>query len=606
VEPAPGTEPLPVIPGIDLQGFIGRGASSVVYVGTQTSIGRKVAVKMLDLPGQSALVAKLFLNECRTLGQLVRHPSIVVVHDAGFADDGRPYLVMEYLPGGTLAQRLAADGPLPVADVLEIGVHLSGALATTHRHGIVHGDVKPQNVMQSRSGQVALSDFGIARLLGAASSTTRVPIFTPLHAAPELFEGSLPTERTDVYELCSTMFELLDGRPALGSDTESPLVIVGRLAKGERRTLDGSVPPALVDLIDRGLSIDPAERHASASELGEALRSLQRSLDLDPTPLVVLEDAGVDTHPEQRLAHPVDRPTLPPDGTTGSRWSAARPRALFGVAAALIAALVVAVALGLESRGDDAATVTTVRAAEPGPTSAPATPTTEGPLPTVTTLLVPGIQPDVTYDVAGVASSSEAIEEALGRVDFDVLDPAAEVFDFPAFGIQRTTVKLRYQFINPSETLECPGFLSPPVLLEGASVKALKYGPGRGDYGILQVYRFSADREARTAFTGFSLEQGPVASECWGFQPAPLSGVSDPDDFGVRRRSPEVELPGGVEWNTWSVPSTDERYAHAFKVLTQRGSTIVLAIFNTTLRSGPEQPEQVSALMTRVWEQLPP
>jgi serine/threonine protein kinase len=598
-----GTDPLPWIPGVDLQGVIGRGASSVVYVGTQANIGRKVAVKILDLPGQAELAAKLFLAECQTLGRLTRHPNIVVVHDAGFAKDGRPYLVMEYLPGGTLAQCLASDGPLPVAEVLEVGVHLCGALGTTHRHGIVHGDVKPQNVLRARSGEVALSDFGIARLLGAASSTTRVPVFTPLHAAPELFEGSRPTERTDVYELCSTLFELLDGHPALGAGSDSPLVIVGRLAKGERRRLGDSVPPGLVEIIDRGLSIDPADRPASAAELGEALRDVQRSLDNAPTSLVILEDLPVHGLPDDRAedsADPVDRPTLPPDGGTVPRRSGGRPLVAIGLAAAVVLAGVVATLLGLGSGTEEVGTLTTEQVAEV------ARPTAPSALPSSTSLtppLVPGLQPDVTYLNGG--SSTDAIDVALERTDFRVLDPDVEVFDFPAFGIQRTPALLRYMFLNPREIDECPGFVSSPAILEGVRIVAFKYGPGRENYGILQVYRFENEQEARTAYMGFSLEQGPLASECWGFAPKPNGGIADQEDFGVRRQNPVVSLPAGIEWNTWGVASADERYAFAFKVLSLRRTTVVLAIFNSAIGQQLEPAERVGSLVTGIWEQLP-
>jgi serine/threonine-protein kinase PknK len=177
MESQEGTEGL-AIPGMELGEVIGRGASSVVYRAVQTRFDRLVAVKVLHLPGQSDLVAKLFLNECRTIGHLSPHPNVVSVFDAGFvgSPDGatsHPYLVMEYLPGGTLADRVGAEGPLPVEEVLRIGVQLAGGLHTVHLHDIVHGDIKPQNVLRSRTGEAALADFGIARLASAAGATTR-------------------------------------------------------------------------------------------------------------------------------------------------------------------------------------------------------------------------------------------------------------------------------------------------------------------------------------------------------------------------------------------------------------------------------------------------
>ena len=270
---------------------LGRGASSVVYLGTQTRFGREVAVKVLDLPGQPELEETLFVNECRTLGRLTPHPNIVTVFDAGLCDDGRPYLVAEYLPGGTLAQRLEDTGPLPADEVLRIGVRLCGALQTTHLHGIIHGDLKPQNVMTGRSGEPALADFGVSRFLSTAGASTRLPALTPLYAAPELFDGSGPSPGTDIYGLGSTLFELLDGRPALGEPGDSPLLIVGRLSRGERRELDRTVVPGpLADLIEDATATDPGTRPASAQEFGDRLRALQRAAGSTVDEMVVFDD----------------------------------------------------------------------------------------------------------------------------------------------------------------------------------------------------------------------------------------------------------------------------------------------------------------------------
>ena len=219
--------------GVVVEGIVGRGASSIVYVGVQSRFNRRVAIKVLDVGGQSSLVRQLFVNECRTLGRLTPHPNIVTVFDGAVTPDGSPYLVMEYLPGGTLADRLRQSGPFDPTDVLRIGVVLCGALQTAHDALVIHGDVKPQNVLWTHSDEPALADFGISRMVTSSSSgSTRMPVLTPLHAAPELFDGASVSVASDIYELGSTLFELLEGRPAAGTDADSPMTIVKRAGPG--------------------------------------------------------------------------------------------------------------------------------------------------------------------------------------------------------------------------------------------------------------------------------------------------------------------------------------------------------------------------------------
>ncbi|MFZ4518351.1 MAG: protein kinase domain-containing protein [Microthrixaceae bacterium] len=597
----------PTIDGVVLSEVLGRGASSVVYLGTQERFGRQVAVKVLDLPGQDELANRLFVNECRTLGGLGSHPNIVTVFDGGIAEGaeggGRPYLVMEYLPGGTLARQLAEarDGGLPVEEVLQVGVQVAGALATAHRHGIVHGDVKPQNLLVGRPGEVLLSDFGISRFASAASVTTRVPVFTPLHAAPEMFDGAPASELTDVYELASTLFELLDGRPALGDAEDSPLLVVGRMARNERRSLDRDALPAEVcDLVESGLAREPSERPAGAEAFGEALRSVQVALGFDPTPLVVLDDLPV-------TAPPVGGPeeaapaasTIPP---TGSR----RPWALLVVGVVAVVALVAAGTWALLRGGgaDDSADAT---AANPPPSTVTTLftqPTDSGadgmtdPGETSTTVNggspFAGMQADVRYDVPGVRDTSSVLGSrmadpvALARP----LDPGVQVVEAPTFFLDRLPAEGRWQSFNADKDPACMGFMTRPFVVTGLWEKSALWPAGQAWFRVVQ-FRDPAD--ARMLFNAWSLEQGVTGNECRGFS-RPF-GAEDIDAVQVEHREPELDLGDRSLYNTWLKPPP----AGMTQFQTVRTAALVVGDSVVTMAIGSKgpaiSPEQLQAVV---------
>ena len=154
----------PVVAGLSDPVEIGRGGFGVVYRAHDDRFDREVALKVIRDAGLSDEVVARFARECRSLGSLSGHPNIVAIHDAGQTDAGELYLVMEYLPRGSLGQRIAADGPASAEEAIAWGAALAGALETAHRGGIVHRDVKPENVLFSTFGAAKLVDFGIARM----------------------------------------------------------------------------------------------------------------------------------------------------------------------------------------------------------------------------------------------------------------------------------------------------------------------------------------------------------------------------------------------------------------------------------------------------------
>ena len=251
---------------------VGRGGFSTVYRARQVALDRVVALKVLDVDVDDPAVERRFLREVRLTSALTGHPHVVTVLDAGLTGRGEPYLTMEYFERGSLQERLAASGPLPVAEVLDIGVKIAGALEAAHRAGILHRDVKPQNILVSRFGEPALADFGIARLVVGVEPHTLVQALTPYHVAPEVLEGAEATAATDVYGLGSTLYQLLAGRPAFqraGQDVAQLLLRI--ISEPWPEPARSDAPPALLAAIKRAMARRPEDRFASCATFAEAL-----------------------------------------------------------------------------------------------------------------------------------------------------------------------------------------------------------------------------------------------------------------------------------------------------------------------------------------------
>ncbi len=287
--------------GYAITELLGRGGSSSVYRAHQEAFDRDVAVKVLEVDPRDEDVRRRFVRECSAAGRVSAHPNIVTILDSGVTQDGRPFLATELCPGGSLAERIRSGGPMPVAEVLRIGVKLSGAAATAHTAGILHRDVKPDNVLITAFGEPALTDFGISTVGGQAPSTTTRGSYTLHHAPPETLSGGQITAAADIYGLCSTLHHLLAGHPPFGAETGVPLATI------VQRVMHESPPPisrsdvsgALQEILSKGMAKDPTQRFASAEALGAALQSVQRALGEPVTEMVVLSTSPVD-------------PTIPP------------------------------------------------------------------------------------------------------------------------------------------------------------------------------------------------------------------------------------------------------------------------------------------------------
>lgn len=266
--------PVEVIDGrYELGPVIGRGAMGEVRRGRDVRLGREVAVKFLraDLAA-AADVRSRFEDEARAAARL-SHSAIVTVFDSG-EWDGVPYLVMECLPGRTLADELAG-GPLPAERVRAIGVEVAGALATAHDLGVIHRDVKPGNILLTDSGAVKLADFGIAKSTETLDLTlTGMIVGTPAYLAPERLAGQPATARSDVYSLGVVLYEALTGEKPFCGDT--PIALAHAIHTTSPQPVASRLPAtdlALASAIDRAMAKDPAQRHTSASDLAASLSS---------------------------------------------------------------------------------------------------------------------------------------------------------------------------------------------------------------------------------------------------------------------------------------------------------------------------------------------
>ncbi|MGD0240125.1 MAG: protein kinase [Streptosporangiaceae bacterium] len=260
------------IPGYRLLEPIGQGGFSVVYRAHQEALDRVVAVKLLAVDFVDARDRKRFLREVRLTTRLSGHPHVVTVLDAGVTRSRRPYLVMDFFERGSLQDRIAARGPLPAAEVADLGAKICGALAAAHGLGILHRDIKPQNILLSRFGEPALADFGVALLQSSAARTSVTEALTPYHAAPETLEGEPPGPAADIYSLGSTLYHLLAGAPAYRQDAGGIAALLVRILNEPPPPLSRpDVPGWLADAVGRAMAKRPADRFPDAESFATAL-----------------------------------------------------------------------------------------------------------------------------------------------------------------------------------------------------------------------------------------------------------------------------------------------------------------------------------------------
>jgi serine/threonine-protein kinase PknK len=265
--------------------LVGHGGFADVYRAEREGLGQIVALKVLRSDHLDDATRRQFERECRTLGRLSGNPHIVTPLEAGFTPQGRPFLAMTYVDGGTVAQRMTTGGSgLPVDEVVQVGILVANALSAAHDAGVLHRDVKPENILVSKAGHLWLSDFGIATMADAQGSVSGSGL-TPWHVAPEVLNSDEASVSGDLYSLGSTLHTLLTGTPPFkrGSGENSIGMILKRTLYEEPPSITrDDIPLALADIVRSLLAKKPELRPRTASEVAQALTHVQSAYGYVP------------------------------------------------------------------------------------------------------------------------------------------------------------------------------------------------------------------------------------------------------------------------------------------------------------------------------------
>ncbi len=420
---------------------LGRGGMAEVYRAYQPSLDRDVAIKIMHsfLADEENFLTR-FQREAKSMASL-NHNNIVGVYDFD-VEDGIYYIVMEFVSGGTLKEKLeslARNGEkMPLSDSVRIILEIADALAYAHSRNMVHRDIKPGNIMIDEDGHAVLTDFGIAKILSGPSFTaTGAMIGTPAYMSPEQGLGQAGDERSDLYALGVLFYQMSTGQ--LPFDADTPLAVILKHVNEpipEPQFINQDLPPELSAVIVKAMAKDPAKRYQSAADFATDLQSVAKTLDLDigvgisfayladrttplplPTSDTVVKPAAAATvlGAAPSIASPADSTRLATSGTIGTTEVAppiAPPIALPGteekkrnpilwmILGAIILFLIIGGSIGgfLLIGGGNDPTPTEVAAVLPEDTNTPEP--TDTPEPTK--------EPDATIDIGGTAVAAVA------------------------------------------------------------------------------------------------------------------------------------------------------------------------------------------------------
>jgi len=253
----------------EIHSVLGTGSMGAVYRARDRELDDEVALKVMAAEGEDAALADRARHEIK-LARLITHPNVVRAYDFGEAE-GQRFLTMEYIPGTTLRELIDRHGGLELTPALQIAKQICRGLAAIHAAGIIHGDLKPQNVMVTGNGVTKLMDFGVARPR-VGHEVGLVVSGTPLYMSPEQARGAELDDRSDIYSLGVVLFETLTGRvPFLGKDVSEIMAMHLSDPPPDPRELRPALPEPLAQVILACLSKHRLERPASAADLDRLL-----------------------------------------------------------------------------------------------------------------------------------------------------------------------------------------------------------------------------------------------------------------------------------------------------------------------------------------------
>jgi serine/threonine protein kinase len=319
-----------------IEALLGQGGMSAVYKAMDPNLKRVVAIKLIHphLSSDPSFVSR-FESEASAVASL-RHQNIVQVYDFN-NDEGVYYMVLEFIPGETLQDRMGrlsgAGRQLSIQDALKFTINICDAMGYAHQRGMVHRDIKPANIMLDVQGQAILMDFGIVKILGGDSHTsTGAVVGTARYMSPEIIRGEVADYRSDIYSLGVTLYEMLSGRPPFVADSAMTLMMMHlNDPVPDVRDFRTDVRPELVEILEKCLAKDRSDRYPSAAEMAAELRRalaysggqstsirMRDSSKAQPAATVV-ESQPISQQTSQPRSQSVVQTVVEPAPVTGSR-----------------------------------------------------------------------------------------------------------------------------------------------------------------------------------------------------------------------------------------------------------------------------------------------
>jgi hypothetical protein len=282
LEPSEIPDHLGRLGGYEVVDWVGQGGMGVVFKGFDPALNRYVAIKVLAPQWSADSAARRRFTREAQAAAAISHPHVITIHAVGEWRD-RPFLVMEFITGGSLQQRIDEDGPIELKELLRIGVQVASGLAAAHAQGLIHRDIKPSNILlENELARVKLTDFGLARAVDDTRLTQLGTLAgTPPYMAPEQARGEPLDRRSDLFSLGSVLYAMATGRAAFRG--ESTVAVIRRDSDGQPapiRELNPDVPAWLVEIIERLHAKEPGDRFQTAAEVAALLeRHLARLQD---------------------------------------------------------------------------------------------------------------------------------------------------------------------------------------------------------------------------------------------------------------------------------------------------------------------------------------